>query len=702
MTGSSQKTVTLDTPVQYVKGVGPKRAELLSRVNVLIIEDLLHTLPRRYLDRSRIAPIRNARMGEDVTVVGKILSTQVQKGRRARFIVTVGDDSGILQCVWFQGIPYVKKAFQVGETVAFSGRINYYRGPQLVHPEYDKISEKGETDPLHTGRIIPMYSSTEALARSGLDSRGFRRILKDVVNRLPDPFPESVSREIRQRQKLADRGEALRNIHFPADWESFRKAQNRLKFEELFFFQLFLALQRKRREIGQKGIAFEKVGLLTQNFVERLSFSLTEAQKRVLREIRGDMKRSRPMNRLLQGDVGSGKTVVATIAMLIAVENGYQAALMAPTEILAEQHYQTIRKWLTDLGVSVSLLKGGQKSSERAEILGKLAAGDIQVVIGTHALIQEKVNFSRLGMVVIDEQHRFGVIQRALLRRKGTHPDVLVMTATPIPRTLALTLYGDLDVSLLDEMPRGRKPVRTVWREESSRGDIYRFIDGELEKGRQAYVVYPLVEESEKVDLAAATEGFRFLSGEVFANRRVALLHGRMKSEDKEAVMTAFKSGEIQLLVCTTVVEVGVDVPNATIMLLEHAERFGLTQMHQLRGRIGRGDEQATCILLSQGKVTDDARERLRTMVETGDGFVIAEKDLQLRGPGELIGTRQHGLLDFRIADLTQDGRILEKAREEAFRLVEEDVDLALAENLPVREAYTRLYRDEFRLMNVG
>lgn len=408
------------------------------------------------------------------------------------------------------------------------------------------------------------------------------------------------------------------------------------------------------------------------------------------------------MNRLLQGDVGSGKTVVALVAMLMAVENGYQAALMAPTEILAEQHFLTIHEWLEDLGVRVALLKGGQKGSERRGVLEGLARGEVDIAVGTHALVQEGVEFRSLGFVVIDEQHRFGVMQRAILRQKGYYPDVLVMTATPIPRTLALTLYGDLDVSVLSEMPEGRRPVRTVWRRKEKRGTIYEFIRGEVHRGRQAYVVYPLVEESEKVDLAAATEGYETLSKEIFPEFRVALLHGRMRSEEKEEVMRGFKAGKIGILVSTTVIEVGVDVPNATVMLVEHSERFGLTQLHQLRGRVGRGGDQSTCILMTRGRLSDDAVKRLKTMVETNDGFRIAEVDLQLRGPGELYGTRQHGILNFKIADLMTDGPILDAARKEAFHVVEEDHRLERPENRVIRETYLKRYREKFGLMEVG
>ena len=702
MVSSSTKSLTLDMPVQYLKGIGPKRAELLKRVNVKIVEDLLNYFPRRYLDRSRLTPIRSLKIGEEVTVVGRILSREIKRGRRNRFIVVVGDNTGILHCVWFQGIAYVSKSIQLGETVAFSGKVTFYRGPQLVHPEYDKISEEGESDPLHTGRIIPMYPSTEFLSRVGLDSRGFRRLLFRVVSQIRDTVQETLSEEIRQHLNLMPISDAFSHIHFPENWQLFSQAQKRLKFEELFYIQLFLALERRDRELEQKGISFQRMERLPKEFLKKFSFELTDAQKRVVEDIRNDMKSECSMNRLLQGDVGSGKTVVAWIAILIAVENGYQAAFMAPTEILAEQHFLTTRDYFEELGVRVALLRGGQKSTERKEILEKLKKRELDVMIGTHALIQEGVEFQKLGVVVIDEQHRFGVMQRAILRQKGYSPDVLVMTATPIPRTLALTLYGDLDLSVLNEMPKGRRPVRTLWRREAKRDAMYDFVRSEMKRGRQVYVVYPLVEESEKVDLADATAGYETLSREIYPEFRVALLHGRMKAEEKDNIMKAFKSGEIQLLVCTTVVEVGVDVPNATIMIIEHSERFGLTQLHQLRGRIGRGTEQATCILLSQGFLSDDAMKRLNTMVETNDGFRIAEVDLEIRGPGELFGTRQHGILNLKIANLATDGLLLDQARKEAFRLVEQDPRLGEVRNRPIHETFQKRYREKFRLMKVG
>ncbi len=702
MSEAKKQKLTMDTAVQYVKGVGPRRAAVLNKVQIFTVADLLYYFPRRYLDRSHVQTIGRLHAGEEVTVVGKVYSTETASGRKKRLIVLVSDGSGFLQCVWFQGIQYVSKTLKTGDTVAFSGKVTYYRGPQLVHPEYDKISDSEEKEAVHTRGIIPMYSSTDLLSKSGLDSRGFRRILHDVTHLGFPDIQETLSTQLIHELNLLSLPESLKHIHFPADWQIFKKAQYRLKFEELFYIQLFLSMQRSQRKLNHEGIAFRHVGEKTRELVDALPFDLTEAQKRVLREIHQDMKDSKPMNRLLQGDVGSGKTIVALIAMLITVENGYQAALMAPTEILAEQHYLTLHHWLESLGANVALLKGSQKSREKQEISEQIRNGDIDIIVGTHAIIQDNIRFARLGFVVVDEQHRFGVLQRSDLIKKGKYPDVLVMTATPIPRTLALTLYGDLDVSILNELPKGRQPVQTVWRGENKREAIYQFIHAEVKKGRQAYIVYPLVEESEKSDLAAATEGYESLSSTCFKDCRLALLHGRMKSEDKEETMQAFKRGDIQILVTTTVIEVGVDVPNATVILIEHAERFGLTQLHQLRGRVGRGKEKSACILLSQYPISDEAKTRLKTMTQTQDGFKIAEADLEIRGPGEIFGTRQHGVLNLKLADLTEDSPILELARKKAFSLIDDDPELLLTENRMIHEQYKKRYAGQIGLIEVG
>ena len=674
----------------------------MEKAGLFTVADLLQHYPRRYLDRQRVETIRGLRVGQVVTVVGTVQRCGVQPGRRARFVVHLNDGTGILQCLWFRGVKYLEKQFKIGQTVAFSGKVTQYRGPQLVHPEYDKLADKDESDTVNTRGIIPMYPSTEGLSRAGLDSRGFRRVLHQCVTALDtglrDPLPQSLKTEY----QLWEWAKALRQIHFPDDWTSLNAAKKRLKFDEIFSIQLALAMQRDQLSQPETGFVFQPAGSLVQALLQQLPFNLTGAQSRVMGEITANVATGRPMNRLIQGDVGSGKTLVALLAMLLAVENGHQAAMMAPTEILAEQHFITLRNWLRPLGVKVVLLRGGQKVAERRPVLQAILSGEAQIAVGTHALVQDTVDFANLGLVVIDEQHRFGVMQRAALRRKGKQPHVLVMTATPIPRTLALTLYGDLDVSIIDELPKGRQAIRTAWRKEASRRGIYDFIEKELTAGRQAYVVYPLVEESEKMDLADATAGFETLSQTVFRDFKLGLLHGRMKAEEKDMVMAAFKSGEIQMLISTTVIEVGVDVPNATVMLIEHAERFGLPQLHQLRGRVGRGAYQSTCILLSTENLTDDAFKRLETMVETTDGFKIAEADLEIRGAGELLGTRQSGTLPFRLADLATDGPLIEAARNAAQTVIASDPTLSKPEHVGLSQRLKTEYQTRIGLMAVG
>ncbi len=690
-------------PVQFVKGVGERRARALAKVGIRTVWDMLYYFPRRHLDRSNVTKIRDAAVETDVTVVGRVQSCGIERGRRQRFVLYLFDGTGFLTCVWFSRVSLWPKIFRQGDTVAFSGKIGEYRGTrQMVHPDFDRLGDEGEAGFLNTGIIIPLYPSGEALGSVGLDSRGFRRIIRRVLDDYGDRIPETLPASVIRRRRLVSHRQALRDIHFPPDWRRLRRAETRLKFEELFYMELVLAQRKRALQIQQKGIGFSAVGQRTRKLIEKLPFELTEAQKAVLRQIREDMKKSAPMNRLLQGDVGSGKTVVAMITMLMAVENGYQAALMAPTEILAEQHYLTLHHQLEELGVAVRLLVGGQNARHRREILRAVGEGEADIIIGTHALIQEPVDFSRLGLVVIDEQHRFGVMQRAALMEKGLNPDVLVMTATPIPRSLSMTLYGDLDISIIDELPAGRKPVKTVWRYEDKRREIYEYVRLRVEAGEQAYIVFPLVEESEKMDLNAAVESYKKLVSGPFSGLKVGLLHGRMPSDEKEAVMADFKAGRLQVLVSTTVIEVGVDVPNASFMVIENAERFGLTQLHQLRGRVGRGHKQSYCILIASRNLTPEARRRLDTMARTTDGFKIAEEDLRLRGPGEFFGTRQHGLPGLRIADIVADAELLAAAREEAFHLSESDLNDMAKVMFPARVQFFEKYKETLDLIRVG
>ncbi len=683
----------LDTAVQYLPGVGPRKGAALERVGVRTVDDLLHYYPRRYLDRSTITAIRDLRPdGEAVTVVCTVRAAGLVPGRRMqRFEVIVEDASGSrMTCVWFKGVRWISKLFKPGDRVAFHGKPQQYgRRFSFAHPDFDKLDAEGAA--LDTGRIIALYPGTSGLEKAGLNSRTFRRLIYGVFKEHGLEIPEILPEWMRERFGLIDGRVALRAIHFPRSQGELSQARQRLKFEELFFIQLLLALTKQtRQEVA--GPAFGPPGEYVRRFLDEvLPFRLTGAQQRTFEDVVQDTARGIQMNRLVQGDVGSGKTVVAIAAMLLALDNGYQSAFMAPTEILAEQHYANLRKYLDPLGVEVRLLLGGQSKTLRAEILSDLAEGRAHIAVGTHAVIQDGVQFHRLGMAIVDEQHRFGVMQRAHLFSKGENPHMLLMTATPIPRSLAMTVYGDLDVSIMDELPAGRKPIKTVLRSEKRRGEVYQFLREQLREGRQAYVVYPLVEESEKLDLKDAESGYETLK-ETFRPYTVDLIHGRMLPYEKDEAMARFKDGQTDILVSTTVIEVGVDVPNATVMLIEHAERFGLSQLHQLRGRVGRGGNQSYCILMADYKRSAEAEQRLNAMVATTDGFKISEMDLQLRGAGDFFGTRQSGLPDLKIADITQDVDVLQQARAAAFELIARDPHLRAEEHAEIRRLFERDY----------
>ncbi len=662
--------------IQFLKGVGPRRAEALAKRGIHSVNDLLQYYPRRYLDRATVTPIKNlSASAGPVTVVGTVISANsINRGRR-RFELVVRDESlSRLKCVWFQRTGWIRKSFEVGDRVAVHGRPQKYgSGMSMIHPDFDKLNDDGPS--LDTGRIIALYHGSTELQEAGITSRTFRRVIYTLIKehgiRIPEFFPTSLT----EQNGLLDGRVARRAIHFPKSRDELDAATRRLKFEELFFVQLMLAVTRQTRQ-KLPGLAFNKPGILSQQLVSAvLPFDLTKDQRRVMDEIYADCTSGTQMNRLLQGDVGCGKTIVAVAGLLHAIENGYQTAIMAPTEILAEQHYASIGQYMDALGIKTTLLKGSQKKSERDAALELVESGETQVVVGTHALIQDGVTFNNLGFVVVDEQHRFGVMQRSTLREKGTSPHTLLMTATPIPRSLALTLYGDLDVSIIKQMPPGRKPVKTVLRKETERADVYEFLREQLSQGHQAYIVYPLVEESEKLDLKDAQNGFDLITKE-FSDYNVGLVHGRMKTDEKDDVMSRFKSGDLSIVVATTVIEVGVDVPGATVMIIEHAERFGLSQLHQLRGRVGRSDQQSYCILLYDYPVSEDGRVRLDTMAETTDGFKISEADLRLRGAGDFFGTRQSGIPDFKIADLATDGELLLVARNTVESLIENDPGL--------------------------
>lgn len=661
--------------IKYLSGVGPQRASVLNKeLNIYSLHDLLYYFPYKYVDRSRIYYIHEIDGTMPyIQLKGEILGFEtIGEGRQRRLIAHFSDGTGIVDLVWFQGIKFLVGKYKVhqeyivfGKPSVFNGRIN------IAHPDIDNASELK----LSTMGLQPYYNTTEKMKRSSLNSHAIEKMMSAVVQQLREPLPETLSPAILTEHHLMPLTEALMNIHFPANPELLRKAQYRLKFEELFYVQLNILRYAKDRQRKYRGYVFETVGEIFNTFyAKNLPFELTGAQKRVLKEIRRDVGSGKQMNRLLQGDVGSGKTLVALMSMLIALDNGYQACMMAPTEILANQHFETIRELLYGMDIRVELLTGSVKGKKREAILTGLLTGDVRILIGTHAVIEDTVNFSSLGLVVIDEQHRFGVVQRARLWTKNAQPPhVLVMTATPIPRTLAMTLYGDLDVSVIDELPPGRKPIVTIHKYDAHRVSLYQSVHRQIAEGRQVYIVYPLIKESEKIDLKNLEEGYLHICEE-FPDCKVCKVHGKMKAVEKDAQMQLFVSGEAQIMVATTVIEVGVNVPNASVMIIENAERFGLSQLHQLRGRVGRGAEQSYCILVTGYKLVEETRKRLEIMVRTNDGFEIAEADLKLRGPGDLEGTQQSGIaFDLKIADIARDGQLLQYVRNVAEEVVDVD-----------------------------
>ena len=669
--------------IKYLSGVGPQKAAVLNKeLEIYSLHDLLYYFPYKYVDRSRIYYIHEIDGNMPyIQLKGKILGFETfGEGRQRRLLAHFSDGTGVVDLVWFQGIKYVTNKYKLheeyivfGKPTVFNGRIN------VAHPDIDspadlKLSSMG---------LQPYYNTTEKMKRSFLNSHAIEKMMATVIGQIQEPLSETLSPKLIADHHLMSLTDALRNIHFPSNPELLRKAQYRLKFEELFYVQLNILRYAKDRQRKYRGYVFETVGEIFNTFYSKnLPFELTGAQKRVLREIRQDVGCGKQMNRLLQGDVGSGKTLVALMSMLMALDNGFQACMMAPTEILANQHYDTIRELLFGMDVRVELLTGSGKGKKREAILAGLLTGDVHILIGTHAVIEDTVNFASLGLAVIDEQHRFGVAQRARLWSKSVQPPhVLVMTATPIPRTLAMTLYGDLDVSVIDELPPGRKPIATIHQFDNRRESLYRSVRKQIEEGRQVYIVYPLIKESEKIDLKNLEEGYLHICEE-FPDCKVCKVHGKMKPAEKDAQMQLFISGDAQIMVATTVIEVGVNVPNASVMIIENAERFGLSQLHQLRGRVGRGADQSYCILVTTYKLTEETRKRLEIMVRTNDGFEIAEADLKLRGPGDLEGTQQSGIaFDLKIADIARDGQLLQYVRTIAEEITDADPGGVLPEN---------------------
>ncbi len=684
----------LQSPVAYVKGIGPARAKLLEQeLGISKCQDLIHFFPSRYIDRTRYFKINQLQANDsEVQIIGVVTHLRsVKQKRGSRLVATFKDDTGQMELVWFQGAKWIQENIKLNIPYVIFGKTKYYNGFSMPHPEMELLDAHKSS--LSTV-MQPVYPSTEKLQNKNISHKTISKMVQNLMLTSGVSFAETLSNEIKDQLRFIDKAEAILNIHFPKSQDLLTKSRYRLKFEELFFIQLQLIRKNIINKQKIKGYPFEKVGdLFTTFYKNYLPFELTNAQKRVLKEVRKDLGSHAQMNRLLQGDVGSGKTIVALMAMLLAIDNGFQATLMAPTAILAKQHYDGISELVQDLPIRVSLLMGSTKAKARREIHEALENGQIHIIIGTHALLEDKVKFQNLGLAIIDEQHRFGVAQRAKLWKKNTlPPHILVMTATPIPRTLAMSLYGDLDVSVIDELPPGRKPVTTLHRFEGQRLKVFYFIKEEIAKGRQVYVVYPLIKESEAMDYKDLMDGYESIARDFPSPQyQISIVHGQMKPADKDYEMERFVKGETQIMVATTVIEVGVNVPNASLMIIESAERFGLSQLHQLRGRVGRGAEQSYCVLMSGYKLSSDSKTRLETMTSTNDGFEIAEVDLKLRGPGDIMGTQQSGVLNLRIADIVKDNQLLKVARDWAKKILEEDPNLELLKNAPINLAYRQL-----------
>jgi len=698
--------MNLNNPIYYIRGISNARAsKLTSEIGLRTINDLLHFFPYRYIDRTKFHKINElVNNTSEVQIIGAITDVKTIKQKTGtRLIARFQDETGFLELVWFKGHKWIKDSLKINTQYVIYGKLNHFNGMfSIVHPEMDILSDYKAK--LQT-KLQPIYSSTDKLVNSGVSNKVFRGYIQELLQQIFEKIEESLSSELISAHKLIGKKEALLNIHFPTSPEMLEKAQYRLKFEELFFIQLQLIRKKIIRKNKIKGYVFAKVGDFFNEFYSNyLPFNLTNAQKKVLKEVRKDVASNAHMNRLLQGDVGSGKTIVALLTMLLAVDNGFQASIIAPTEILATQHYYAISDLLKKMNISVDLLTGSTKVKKRREIHENLKNGQLHILIGTHAILEEKVSFKNLGIAIIEEQHRFGVAQRSKMWKKNKlPPHILVMTATPIPRTLAMSVYGDLDISVIDELPPGRKEVQTVHRFDKNRLAVFNFMKKEIEKGRQVYVVYPLIKESQAMDYKDLMDGFESISREFpIPKYQISIVHGKMKASDKEYEMQRFVKGETHILVATTVIEVGVNVPNASIMVIESSERFGLSQLHQLRGRVGRGGDQSYCVLLSGVKLSSEAKTRLKTMVETSDGFKIAEVDLKLRGPGNMMGTQQSGVLNLRIADVVKDSPILYNARNAAIDLLKEDPNLVKPENNQIHKTFAEISKTSGAWSNIS
>ena len=689
----------LTTDITYLKGVGPQRGGALKRYGIENVGQLLHHFPRRYLDRTNIKNIREVKIGEEVVIIGKVASFGMQQARHRRFFqMKLNDPTGYITCVWFNSISWIVDKFQEGDSIAVFGKIEFRKGFQIIHPEFD-ILEEGE-DPVNTGKILAQYPSTAALKAVGLEGRGFRRVIKGALEIVKDEIEDYFTPQFCEEEKLISLHNALEQVHQPDDKQSLKKAIYRLKYDEHFFIQLLMALKRQAMR-ENTGRVFSQRGKYEKDIFNSLDFTLTDAQINVLKEIRSDLAMRNPMNRLIQGDVGSGKTIVAVLAAAIVISHGSQVAVMAPTEILSEQHFSSFLQFCNPVNIKTALLIGNQTKAEKERLYTQLKSGEIQLVVGTHALIQEGVEFKDLGMIIVDEQHRFGVEQRKALIDKGYSPEILALTATPIPRTMAFTIHGDMHISIIDELPKNRLPIITKVVEPGRMDQVYDFMKKEMDAGHQCFVIYPIIEESEKMDWKASDTGFKNLSEKVFPNYKVGYIHGKMKKETKDEQMNAMANNEIQCLVATTVVEVGIDIPNATIMVIENADRFGLTQLHQLRGRIGRGDSQSYCVLVKNSK-TPEAEHRLNVMESTSNGFKISDEDLKLRGPGEFFGTKQHGYFKSKIANFIEDGPVIRNTRKRALEMVEHDPKLKLDHHHKIRKQFKENYRHMLEFVNIS
>ena len=696
---SSKYTLDLKTDIKFLKGVGPKRAKALYQNNMHTIKDVLQYYPRKYLDRTNIKKISDLIINEKAVIIAKVISTSTKRTKKGQYFqLTVSDGEHTLNCLWFHGISWVMEKFNAGDNIAIYGKIEFYQGFRIIHPEFDIIDDNDNL--LNTGRIIPLYSSNNILKNSGFDSRGFRRLLLKIFTDNKNYFVDFFDKSILQEQGLLGLNEAIYFIHNPDSNDTIKRALYRLKFNEHFFLQILKSLNKKRID-SYKGKAFRELGKYASEIYKSLNFRLTDSQINVLRNIRSDLKLDKPMNRLIQGDVGCGKTIVAVLTAAIVVGNKSQVAIMAPTEILAEQHFDSFYQHFKNYDINCELLISNIKAKKKKELYTNLANGNIDIIVGTHALIQKNVKFKELGLVVIDEQHRFGVDQRKGLQDKGNYPNILSMTATPIPRTLAFTIHGEMDISWINEMPKGRTKINTKLIYKNNINTVYDNMKKEMDKGHYCYIVYPLIEESDKMDLSDAKSAYEKLNKTIFNEYSLGFMHGKLPKEDKNHLMSEFNSGGIQCLISTTVIEVGIDNPNATIMVIENAERFGLTQLHQLRGRVGRSSLQSYCYLI-QHKQTEISKRRLQIMEKTSDGFIISDEDLKLRGPGDFFGTKQHGYINTGLINFSQDREIITQCRKKAFDIIDEDSKLSLQKNKLIKKEFIENYKSMLEFINIG